>query len=82
MIPIDMSTKSSGTSNDPELTAVFRNSDDPVLTAVEVADELGITQQAAHARLVRAHERGEVKRKKTGARSVVWWLPGHSVDSL
>lgn len=82
MIPTDMSTKSSGSSNDTELEAVFRESDDPVLTAVEVADELGITQQAAHARLARAHERGEIKRKKTGARSVVWWLPGQSLDSL
>lgn len=82
MIPIDMSAESSGSTNDTELEAVFRKSGDPVLTAVEVADELGITQQAAHARLVRAHERGEIKRKKTGARSVVWWLPGQSLDSL
>lgn len=66
---------------DIELEKVFRESDDPVLTAVEVAEELDITQQAAHARLTRAHERGELNRKKTGARAVVWWLPGQEHSS-
>lgn len=57
-----------------DLKRVFAEADDPVLTAVEVADELGITQQGAHAKLTRAHERGLVERKKTGSRSVVWWV--------
>lgn len=82
MIHMNMSTKSSGSPVDTELQAVFRNADDPVLTAVEVGDELDITQQAAHSRLVRAHERGELERKKTGARSVVWWPAGQSFESL
>lgn len=69
-----MSVQPGEAMRDPELQEVFIKADDPVLTAVEVAEQLGITQQAAHARLTRAHDRGEVKRKKTGARAVVWWL--------
>jgi len=77
----DMSASDSSRAQSEELAQVFRQTDDPVLTAVEVADLLGISQQAAHSRLTRANERGELKRKKTGARSVVWWLPGETYDS-
>lgn len=66
---------------DSELFRIFANSDDPVLTAVEVAEELDISQQAAHARLSKAHERGEIKRKKTGSRAVVWWPSDQSATS-
>jgi len=66
---------------DAELTSVFEECDDPVLTAVEVADELGISQQAAHARLTSAHENGVIERKKTGARAVVWWVEGYCFAS-
>lgn len=68
-----------------ELLYVFRDRDDPVLTAPEVADELGITQQAAHKRLQRAADDGDLKRKTVGARAVVWWVPtavpDHVTDS-
>jgi len=57
-----------------ELQEVFENSDDPVLTAVEVAEQLEITQQAAHAKLTKANESGWVDRKKVGSRAVVWWV--------
>jgi len=65
---------------DAQLRRVFEESADPVLTAVEVAEALGVSQQAAHAKLTRAHENGAVSRKKTGARSVVWW-PAQCSDS-
>lgn len=78
---VDMSKAAAAEAFDSELAQVFRESDDPVLTAVEVADELGISQQAAHARLSRAHEQGTIERKKTGARSVVWWVPGYCFTS-
>jgi len=75
-----MSTTASG-SVDEDLKKVFREADDPVLSAVEVAEELDVTQQAAHKRLSNAHDYGNIKRKTVGARAVVWWLPGHDEDS-
>ena len=57
-----------------QLRQVFGCSDDPVLTAVEVAESLEITQQAAYSKLVKAHKHGIIERKKTGSRAVVWWL--------
>ena len=71
-----MSAKEESGTEDVELLDVFEETNEPVLTAVEVGEELGITQQAAHSRLSRAHNRGEVKRKKVGSRAVVWWTPG------
>jgi predicted ArsR family transcriptional regulator len=56
-----------------ELLAAFAETDDPVLTAPEVADRLSITQQAAHKKLQTAHNDGDVQRKKVGASAVVWW---------
>jgi len=77
----DMSVESGSREPPQELKQIFAESEDPALTAVEVADELEITQQAAHKRLSQAHDRGEVQRKKTGARSVIWWVEDHCVDS-
>jgi len=79
-----MSAKGDSSSEDAELLDVFEKADDPVLTAVEVGERLGITQQAAHARLTKAHDKGSVDRKKTGSRAVVWWVPGQDppLDSL
>lgn len=57
-----------------ELREVFEKTDDPALSAVEVAAELEISQQAAHRKLMYQHQAGNVARKKVGARAVVWWL--------
>lgn len=78
----DMSTRSSGSGGESELREIFRNSSDPVLTAVEVAEKLGITQQAAYSRLSRVEERGEFERKKVGSRAVVWWPADYEPDSV
>lgn len=61
-----------------ELEEIFINSDDPALTATEVASELDITRQGAHKKLMNAYEDGIVTRKKVGSRAVVWWLDGYS----
>lgn len=53
---------------------LFRQSDQPVLTAMEVAEEFGITQQSAHYRLSKLHEMDKVNRRDVGAKAVVWWL--------
>lgn len=67
--------------NEQSLEDVFRGADDPVLTAVEVAERMGVSQQAAHRKLSDAHEEDTVKRKKAGARAVVWWMDDYLVNS-
>lgn len=52
---------------------VLRESNDPVLTAKEVGDELGCTSEAARQRLHELEERGDIESKKVGARAVVWY---------
>lgn len=47
---------------------------DPVITAVELADKVDVTQQAAYNKLTDLQERGIVRSKKVGARSRVWWI--------
>jgi len=54
---------------------------DPVMTATEIADELGISQQAAHRKLSDMEERGLLKSKKTGARSRVYWPTTDGLDA-
>ena len=59
----------------PEIVLeVLRESNDPVLTAKEVGDELGCTSEAARQRLHELEERGDVASKQVGARAVVWYL--------
>ena len=70
-----MSTSACSDDVPRDLASCFVQSGEPVLTATEVADQLGITQQGAHHKLQRAHERGAVEKKKVGARAVVWWVP-------
>lgn len=42
-------------------------------TAAEIADDLGVSSRTALNKLERLHEAGEIKRKKVGARAVVWY---------
>ncbi|MFB6197098.1 MAG: winged helix-turn-helix domain-containing protein [Halobacteriaceae archaeon] len=58
---------------DSQILQVFKNSDDPYLTASEIAKRLNISRQGAHSRLLNLYENGELNRKKTG-RTVGWWL--------
>lgn len=60
---------------DEAILELFRNHSDPVLTAGDVADEFGLSRQGANKRLNKLHEHGSVKRRKVGARAVVWWVP-------
>lgn len=64
-----------------ELRSLFRQSADPILTAIEVADKLNISQQAAHAKLSDANQEGWISRKKVGSRAVVWWLADQAPES-
>ncbi len=68
-----MSVSMDESNTDDDLKRLFENTDDPVLTAIDVAGELGISQQAAYNRLSNASDAGQLTRKKVGARAVVWW---------
>lgn len=65
-----------------ELLQVYEQLEWPVITAMDVADALGITQQAAYAKLDSAHENGEFERRKVGSRAVVWWPVDYDSEFL
>lgn len=60
--------------SDEDLLAVFRQTDDPVLSTSEVAAELPIKRRATLTRLQRLEENGILERKQAGGRNTVWWL--------
>lgn len=45
-------------------------------TANEVADELDIARRTALNKLNELADQGRIRKKKVGARAVVWWAPG------
>jgi len=53
----------------------FDRAEAPVLTASEVADELGCSRPSAYNKLDNLEEQGELRKKKVGSRAVVWWRP-------
>lgn len=61
-----------------ELLEIFRESKDPVLTASEVAQHVSIKRRSVYDRLRNLEDSGELKSKKVGGRTTVWWLPGHT----
>lgn len=66
--------RGSASANDLTYLKVFVEHPDPVLTATEVADELDVSQQAAHKKLKALQDSGFIRSKKTGSRSRVWWI--------
>jgi response regulator of citrate/malate metabolism len=52
--------------------AVFEETDLPVLTASEVADEVACSRPAAYNKLETLVERGDLHKKKVGARAAVY----------
>jgi len=54
--------------------AVLREADTPVVTARDIADELGCTPEAVTTKLKQLQKQGRVARRQVGARAVVWWL--------
>lgn len=52
--------------------AVFENADLPVLTASEVAEELDCSRPSAYNKLEELVDRGELRKKKVGARAAVY----------
>jgi len=56
-----------------DILKLFDATDDPFLTATEIAEKLPISRQAVHHRLGNMREKGLVDKKKTGARGAGWW---------
>lgn len=59
-----------------DILDVFAARSDPTepLTAPEIADELGCSRRTALDKLTALNERGDVRSKKVGGRSRVWWV--------
>lgn len=60
--------------SDDEILNTFEKSPEPVLTAAEIAEEVGMTRQGANYRLQKLLSEGIVNRKRAGSNAVVWWL--------
>lgn len=63
---------------DEDIITVFRESEDPVLTASEVADHISLSRRGTYDRLRNLENDGVLQSKKVGGRTTVWWYPGHT----
>jgi len=59
---------------DGEILALFRESDDPVLSTAEVAEQAPLARRSVYDRLVALREEGKLDSKEIGGRNTVWWL--------
>jgi len=57
-----------------KIQQLFRNSDYPVLTAKDIEEKFGVSNQAANYRLQKMVERGTVEKRKVGGAAAVYWL--------
>jgi predicted transcriptional regulator len=64
------------TVTDREIIEAMEESSDPIHSAREIAEIVGVTRQCAFDRLQQLREEGRVDSKKSGARTVVWWPLG------
>lgn len=55
-----------------EVLTTFENAEVPVLTASEVAESVGCSRPAAYNKLETLVDRGELLKKKVGARAVIY----------
>ena len=56
-----------------DVLKAFDTTEDPFLTAPEIASALGVTRHTVTRRLKEMQERGLVGRKPAGANAVAWW---------
>ena len=61
------------------VTEVFETRDDYAepMTASEIAEELGCSRRTALNKLHRLESETDIRSKKVGGRSRVWWIPVH-----
>lgn len=69
------------TVTDAEILGIFRETSDPVLTTVEVAETLDFSQPGILKRLKQLESDGCLSRKKAG-NSHVWWLTDEGREYL
>lgn len=60
--------------SDEEILAVFRDSEDPVLSTGEVTERIPLKRRATYNRLQSLTDEGLLKSKQIGGRNTVWWL--------
>lgn len=62
-----------------DVTEVFETREDYAepLTASEIAEELGCSRRTALNKLHTLEDQTDIRSKKVGGRSRVWWIPVH-----
>lgn len=74
-MPADEKPGPNPTVSDEELLAIFRETDDPVLSTAEVAEMVPLQRRSVYARLAPLRDEGRLASKQIGGRNTVWWLP-------
>jgi len=59
---------------DAEILRAMLLHPDPVVTARELSDYLDYTADGVRRRLIHLEKKSMVKRRKVGAKAVVWWV--------
>jgi len=70
------------TVSDAEILRKIAAFPDPVITSVELADAIDMTQQGAYSRLESLESEGFVRSKKVGSRARVWWITDRGRQQL
>jgi hypothetical protein len=60
--------------SDEEILAVFRDTEDPVLSTAEVTEQIPLKRRATYNRLRSLADGGRLKSKQIGGRNTVWWV--------
>ncbi|PSP66665.1 hypothetical protein BRC85_09400 [Halobacteriales archaeon QS_1_69_70] len=71
--PAKRAVSSARRSPNRRFSKVFDATDDPFLTASEIAERLPVTRQGVYNRLEQMREKKLVDKRKTGARGAGWW---------
>jgi len=59
---------------DEEILNLFKESDDPALSTMEVTEQLSLKRRSVYDRLESLVEKGELESKPIGGRNTIWWL--------
>ena len=51
-----------------------RNGPEPASTTTDVAEAFDISTEGARRKLTELHEQGRIKKRKIGARAIIWWV--------
>lgn len=66
--------------SDEQILELFQETNDPVLSTSEVADELPIGRRGTLKRLQSLVEDGQLESKSIGGRNTVWWLSENDIS--